>query len=240
MESDSLQPIYTLTGVEHRGFFVMPQGLSEDTQLHIAERALTEYVEPPHRTNLTGCHEQKTLKDLWKTGSPLISKKLRWSAMGYHYDWTNRVYNIDQPMPDSPMPQELTQLCEHFTDLVHDSLRPEAALVNFYQLNSTMGGHQDNVEKTFEAPVVSFSIGSSAIFLKGGSDKSIPPIPCLLQSGDVVIMGQQSRLSVHGVPRIVENSNPLLFSPHMLPRHDSICEYLNHSRINVNLRQVFP
>lgn len=47
------------------------------------------------------------------------------------------------------------------------------------------------------------SFGQSAIFLIGGKTKAEKPQPILLQSGDVAIMSGQSRLSYHGVPKIL-------------------------------------
>lgn len=87
--------------------------------------------------------------------------------MGYHYDWTNRLYNLDCSQWRSPMPKKLYEISKNLAHAIGDSIVPEAALVNFYQPNSMMGGHQDDVEETFDAPVVSISLGLSAIFLKG-------------------------------------------------------------------------
>jgi alkylated DNA repair protein alkB homolog 1 len=35
--------------------------------------------------------------------------RLRWATLGYHYDWTNKIYQRDD---HTPMPQELAQLCQ--------------------------------------------------------------------------------------------------------------------------------
>lgn len=40
-------------------------------------------------------------------------------------------------------------------------------LVSYYKASSTMGGHQDNIEVTFDHPVASLSLGSQSVFLKG-------------------------------------------------------------------------
>ena len=90
--------------------------------------------------------------------------KLHWAALGYHYDWTNRTY---PDTPGSEVPALLQNIGVACAKAVGLDITSEAALVNYYKASSTMGGHQDNVEVTFAYPVVSFSIGSSAIFLKG-------------------------------------------------------------------------
>lgn len=50
------------------------------------------------------------------------------------------------------------------------------------------------------------SLGCSCIFLIGGTSKDEAPDAILLRSGDVVLMGGATRLSYHGVPRILEAS----------------------------------
>jgi len=50
--------------------------------------------------------------------------------------------------------------------------------------------------------VCSHSLGQSAVFLIGGKTKETVPVPILLNSGDIVVMSQESRLAYHGIPRI--------------------------------------
>ncbi len=51
-----------------------------------------------------------------------------------------------------------------------------------------------------------FSFGQSAIFLLGGSNKSVKPIPMLIRSGDVVVLSGPMREAYHAVPRILKIS----------------------------------
>ncbi len=51
------------------------------------------------------------------------------------------------------------------------------------------------------------SLGQSAVFLIGGQSKQVPPVPLLLNSGDIVIMSGSSRLAYHGVPRVLPPSH---------------------------------
>lgn len=109
------------------------------------------------------------------------------------------------------------------------------------------------------------SLGQAAIFLIGGLTRDEEAIPVLLRSGDVVIMsGPRCRRAYHGaeynkrrsrleankvfinsgVPRILEGSLP----PHLYATGCSLDEgdfglfeaYLRTTRININVRQVFP
>ena len=53
----------------------------------------------------------------------------------------------------------------------------------------------------------------------------------LLRSGDIIVMSGVSRLCYHAVPRILEARCHLPLPP-------SYQEYINKSRINMNIRQV--
>lgn len=48
-----------------------------------------------------------------------------------------------------------------------------------------------------------YSFGQPAVFLIGGQTKSVKPQAVLLRSGDVAVMSGESRLSYHGVPKIL-------------------------------------
>ena len=84
-----------------------------------------------------------------------------------------------------------------------EDYRAEAAIINYYPMDSSLGGHVDYSEPNKNAPLVSISIGQSAIFLIGGPSKSLEPLPILLQNGDVLIMTHQARQSYHAVPKIL-------------------------------------
>jgi len=71
-----------------------------------------------------------------------------------------------------------------------------------------MGGHVDDGEEAHECPVVSFSLGPSCIFLVGGLTKDIEPLPLILTSGDVLILGGPSRLKFHGIPKVFVADGP--------------------------------
>lgn len=103
----------------------------------------------------------------------------------------------------SAFPADLSWLCRNVASAVHMPFEPEAAIVNFYPVSATMGGHLDDAEHTMDKPIVSISIGRPALFLLGGRVKSVKPTSVLLESGDIVVMGRESRFSYHGVPLIL-------------------------------------
>jgi alkylated DNA repair protein alkB family protein 1 len=124
---------------------------------------------------------------------------------------------------------------------------PDTAILNLYQSDSTMGLHQDDVEKeAFDQPVVSLSFGCSAVFLIGAADKAaVAPLPIMLRSGDCLVMGGEARLAYHAVPRIFEHTAPEILREEMhqvigqRDEHAGMWEYLEHSRINLNVRQIW-
>ncbi|TFK46433.1 hypothetical protein OE88DRAFT_1667831 [Heliocybe sulcata] len=103
--------------------------------------------------------------------------------------------------------------------------------------------HVDRSEVCATSPLVSVSLGNAAIFLIGGLTRDAEPTALLLRSGDVVIMsGPACRRAYHGVPRILEDTLP----GHLDVQEEDdgewrvYADYMRTSRINVNVRQVFP
>lgn len=118
-----------------------------------------------------------------------------------------------------------------------------------------MSGHTDHSEKNLEAPLFSFSFGQSAIFLIGTDSLEDKPTPILIRSGDIIIMTKASRLSYHGVPKILKDDNHSKWndidSDENLDDENDVLNifsddsswvlyenFLKKSRINMNVRQV--
>ncbi len=87
---------------------------------------------------------------------------------------------------------------------------PEACLVNFYSGDARMGMHRDADEEDLAAPVVSISLGDTAIFRLGGLERGGRTQSFKLASGDVLVMGGASRLRYHGIDRVLAGSSTLL------------------------------
>ena len=104
---------------------------------------------------------------------------------------------------------------------------PEACLVNRYAPGAKMGLHQDRDEQDFDAPVVSISLGDACLFRIGGTARNDLTRSFRLASGDVVVLGGDSRLAFHGVDRIFPGTSTLLRD--WLP---------DGGRINLTLRRV--
>jgi alkylated DNA repair protein (DNA oxidative demethylase) len=105
------------------------------------------------------------------------------------------------------MPQMLLDL---WREVARYPAPPEACLVNYYSGTARMGLHQDRDEEDFDAPVVSVSLGDSAIFRAGGRSRRDPTQTYELRSGDVVVLGGEERLAFHGIDRILPGTSDLL------------------------------
>ena len=73
-----------------------------------------------------------------------------------------------------------------------------------------MGLHQDRDEAEFSAPVVSLSLGDTALFRFGGVARGGPTRSFRLGSGDAMTLGGPARLAFHGIDRIYAGSSTLL------------------------------
>ncbi|KAJ1962622.1 hypothetical protein IWQ62_003467, partial [Dispira parvispora] len=119
----------------------------------------------------------------------------------------------------------------------------EAGVVNFYQNRDSLMGHQDRSERNMTAPLVSVSLGNTAIFVIGEETKDVLPLAIYLRSGDIVCMCGPRRRAFHGVPRILEDTLPSYLAPTEEvitedPDWALFGEYMTSTRLNINVRQV--
>ena len=87
---------------------------------------------------------------------------------------------------------------------------PEACLINYYSATAKMGLHQGRDEEDFNAPVVSLSLGDTALFRIGTNERNGPTQSIKLLSGDGLIFGGPARLDFHGIDRIYKDTSTLL------------------------------
>jgi len=119
-------------------------------------------------------------------------------------------YQATHPVTGKPWPAMPGALLKLWREVAGYPAPPEACLVNYYVGGAKMGLHQDKDEDDFAAPVVSVSLGDSAIFLIGGLTRKDPTHALELRSGDVVVLGGDDRLAYHGIDRILPGTSALL------------------------------
>lgn len=199
--------------MEHEGFKLFPAALDEAAQAALCQEVLTATREAPLFTPVTPGGKAMSVR-MTNLGP------LGWitDARGYRYEPAHP--GTGRPWP--PMPSALLQLWER---LAAAPAPPDACLVNVYGPEARMGLHQDKDEADFAFPVLSVSLGDTAIFRLGGLKRSDPTRALRLASGDVCLLSGSARLWFHGVDRILPGSSRLLDGG---------------GRINLTLRRARP
>jgi len=241
-------PCRTLTSMP--GLFLLPGFFSEGEQVTWFSRAVREYSRCPRNnlSNLSKSRRTSAKNSRWehyfKEDISLADfRKLSWANLGIFYDWGLRQYDLD--LEGTPMCPHLLALSQKVVRLLGMSIRPETALINFYAAGSKrpMGGHRDDAEFS-DAPIISASLGCTAVFLiSHGHDEE--PEAVYLKSGDVLVMSGKSRLAVHAVAQIVPDTCPesLVSGLRRLEglepgEGEKLAEFARTSRVNFNVRQV--
>ena len=139
-------------------------------------------------------------------------------ATGYRYADTHP--GTGQPWP--AMPQALLDL---WAELGDPETPPDSCLINLYRGDARMSPHQDRDEADPRFPVLSISLGDTAVFRIGGTSRKDPTRSLKLTSGDVCRLSGSARLAFHGVDRILVGSSGLV---------------PDGGRINLTLRRARP
>ena len=160
-----------------------------------------------------------------RSGKPFSVRMTNCGDLGWVADRSGYRYQDRHPVAGTPWPPIPDRLLQLWNDLTGFAVPPQACLVNFYDPSARMGLHQDRDESDFSAPVLSISLGDACLFRIGGTERGQPTRSFRLESGDVVILGGESRLAFHGVDRIYPTTSTLL---------------KDGGRINLTLRRVTP
>lgn len=142
-------------------------------------------------------------------GKPM---RVRMTSAG-RYGWfaDRRGYRyVDRHPEGAPWPPIPEDALAIWRALVGPERMPDCCLVNLYDAGARMGLHRDADEADFSWPVLSVSLGDSAVFRMGGPARTDPTQSVVLESGDVVLMGDEARLAYHGIDRIRAGSSTLL------------------------------
>jgi alkylated DNA repair protein (DNA oxidative demethylase) len=158
-----------------------------------------------------------------RSGKPFSVRMTNCGELGWVADKAGYRYQDQHPVTGAPWPPIPERLLKLWDDLTGYPRPPQACLVNFYDTGARMGLHQDRDESDFSAPVLSISLGDACLFRIGGTERRQPTRSFRLESGDVVILGGESRLAFHGVDRIYPTTSTLL---------------RDGGRINLTLRRV--
>lgn len=125
------------------------------------------------------------------------------AAGGYRYQEAH-------PVTGLPWPAIPPMLLDLWAQVADAATPPDACLVNLYRDGARMGLHQDRDEADYAFPVLSVSLGDTALFRLGGLKRSDPTRSLRLASGDVCLLSGPARLAFHGVDRIIPGSSRLI------------------------------
>jgi len=195
------------------GFRLLSGRLGPERQRQLVDEVLALAAEaPPYRPKTPG-------------GKPMSVAMTNLGPLGWFTDERGYRYLPDHPLtglPWPPIPAALTALWAELCDV---DTPPDCCLVNVYDAQARMGLHRDADEADFHFPVLSISLGDTAIFRLGGLSRSDPTCQVRLASGDVCVLGGEARRAYHGVDRIIPGSSRLI---------------PGGGRINLTLRRAAP
>ena len=199
--------------MDHEGFKLFPGALDAEAQRALAGEVLEAALQAPFLSPVT------------PGGKPMSVRMTNFGDLGWTTDRSGYRYEPLHPgtgRPWPPIPLALLALWRSLTDA---SAPPDACLVNLYGPEARMSLHQDKDEADFSFPVLSVSLGDTAVFRLGGPRRSDPTRTLKLASGDVCVLSGAARLWLHGVDRILPGSSRLL---------------PGGGRINLTLRRAAP
>lgn len=198
--------------MHHPGFRYLPGFLESPAQLGLVEELRRAVAEAPLFTPV-----------MPRTGRTFTVRMTNLGPLGWVSDRAGYRYQPTHPETGKAWPPILEAVLTIWKEVADYPHPPEACLVNYYREGAKMGLHRDEDEEDFTAPVVSISLGNTALFRIGGKERGGKTETLKLASGDVLVIGGASRLCYHGIDRILTGTSTLL---------------KDGGRINLTLRRV--
>jgi len=183
------------TGID--GFRLWPGALSPADQAALLAEVLVAVETAPFYRPVT------------PGGRPFSVEMTSLGPLGWVSDRGGYRYQATHPVTGRPWPPMPPVVLELWTSLTGHPQPPDACLVNLYRDGARMGLHQDRDEADFSAPVLSVSLGDTAVF-RVGLGESGPTRSVRLASGDVCALMGPARLARHGIDRILSGSSALI------------------------------
>jgi len=144
-----------------------------------------------------------------RTGRPFSVRMTNCGPLGWVSDEAGYRYQPHHPETGAPWPAIPPALIALW-QAIGAPAEPEACLINHYAEGARLGLHQDRDEDDRAAPVVSVSLGDTALFRIGGTTRKAPTRSIRLNSGDVIAFGGPARLMYHGIDRVLPGTSRLV------------------------------
>ena len=142
-------------------------------------------------------------------GRPFSVEMTNLGPLGWVSDRAGYRYQPTHPETGEAWPAIPAALLELWARLADWPEPPDACLVNLYRDAAKMGLHQDRDEANLGAPVLSVSLGDTAVFRVGVAAGGLTST-LRLASGDVCALTGPARLARHGIDRVLEGSSRLV------------------------------
>ena len=184
--------------MEINGFRLFPGALAPTDQAALVEAVMAAAKTAPFYRPMTPGGKAMSV---WQTSFG----PLGWTTDRAGYRYESHHPTTGAPWPD--MPDALSELWNRDADT---DRAPDACLINLYREGAKMGLHQDADEADFSVPVLSISLGDTAVFRLGGPSRRDPTQTLRLTTGDVCRLGGASRRAYHGIDRIVAGYSRLV------------------------------
>jgi len=188
-----IKPISVLPGFDLWPGLLDPKAQNDLTRLALAA---CDVAPPAHYETAYGKAMSVTMSSFGPLG---------WTSDKTGYRYADRHPGTGRPWP--AMPRALLDL---WAELGDPGTPPDSALINLYRGDARMGLHQDRDEADPRFPVLSISLGDTAVFRIGGTSRKDPTKSLRLSSGDVCRLSGPARLAFHGVDRILPGSSSLV------------------------------
>ena len=179
------------------GFRLWPQALSVEAQAALVAEVMTAIEDaPPYQPPTPG-------------GRPFSVRMSNLGPLGWVSDRAGYRYQPTHPETGRAWPPIPPMLLRLWDDLTGWPAPPDACLVNLYRGPAKMGLHQDRDEADTTAPVLSVSLGDTAVFRIGPAGGG-PTRTVRLATGDVCALTGPARLARHGIDRVLEGSSQVV------------------------------
>jgi len=180
------------------GFRLIPQALDTNAQGRLVALAMAAGQVAPFHSPMT------------PFGRPMSVGQTSFGPLGWVSDASGYRYEPAHPLTGAAwpaMPPELTDLWARFARC---ETAPDSCLINLYRDGARMGLHVDADEADDAVPVLSISLGDTAIFRMGGVKRGDPTRTVRLASGDICVLEGPGRRAYHGVDRVIPGSSRLI------------------------------
>jgi DNA oxidative demethylase len=167
-------------------------------------------------------------------GRPLRVQMTNAGEWGWLSDREGYRYARCHPATGAPWPAAPPPLAAAVAEAVAAALgaraatafQPQCYLINRYSPETgRLGLHRDQDERDRTQPIVTLSLGASAVFLAGGAARRDRVERVAVDSGDVVVMSGPTRMAYHGIDRLLPTLAPVT---------------ADGSRLSVTVRRVDP